>query len=143
MLVAALFGCVVGCQAPRGGSPEAGQVRRDRVRGALSVASGPCTDRDAARFLVQRMMHDRRFDLTVGNVTPSVLEHADAVLLQQPEKNSLDAKLAKFVANGGTVIALADTPERATAVRKFRHPGATVAASYDEVLAKLVELRIP
>lgn len=119
---------------------EAVQVRRDRVRGALSIASESCTDRDAARFLVQKLMHDLRFDLRVDDITPSVREHADVILMLQPSAGDFGPDAAAFVANGGTVIALADTPARAAAVAKFKYPGATVVKSYGEVFAKLLAL---
>ncbi len=116
------------------------QRRRDRVRGALTVACESETDKTTAQFLLQRLMHDRRFDLMVGDVTASVREHADVVLLLRPAKGEYGKSLQQFVANGGQVIALANTPARQAVVEKFA-PGVTVATSYDDVMEKLAARR--
>ena len=116
------------------------QVRRDRVRGALAVASGPQSNKPGAEFLVKNLMHDQRFDLRVGDVTDSVLEHVDVVLLLSPEKTGYGSALQAFVKNGGHVIALANTPERKKLVAKYK-PGAKIVDSYEAVVAELVALR--
>jgi len=109
-------------------------VSRDRRRGALSVALSDCREKDYARVYLKSLIRDRRFDVRV-KWDDSSLKHLDAVVIGAPKKDDFNDALRAFIENGGTVIAVANTPKRREAVKDVKD--ITVIASYEEIPAAL------
>jgi len=91
-------------------------VNRNRSRGALSVALPLYRNTAFTRMVIDSLLRDRSLDLRIG-WTSTELKHLDVVVVAPPSADSLTNELKEFAENGGTVIALADTPKRQAAVK--------------------------
>jgi len=109
-------------------------VSRDRRRGALSVAMSDMREKAYAKVFLKNLIRDRRFDVRV-KWDVSTLKHLDVVVLGAPKKDNLTEALRHFAENGGTVIAVADTPARQEALKGV--DWVTRLASPEEIPAAL------
>lgn len=124
---------LTGVKIPRG-------TRLSRSRDALSVLFKRARNPEAARFFLEDLSPDTRFDaqLCIYSVDLDILPHADVVVLPAPKKSDATAEVDEFIRRGGTVVALANTPEKRKNAAAI--PGATAAGSWDEVLEILGRL---
>jgi len=90
-------------------------VCRNRQRGALSVGLPHCRNTAFARTYVGTLLRDRSLDTRIG-WDVNDLKHLDAVVIIETTEKTLTPVLREFAANGGKVIAVADTPKRRAAV---------------------------
>ena len=110
-------------------------VHLDRTRGALSVRY-QLSGKASADYLFETLYRDSRFH--VWPVKPYVeLQHADAVVLTGPVTEKGVKKLAPFIAHGGRVVAVCDTPEKEKAAKSLE--GAVAVKSYGEIADALLK----
>ena len=110
-------------------------VHLDRTRGAISVRF-QFSDKASADYLFGTLYRDSRFH--VWAVKPPFVElpHADAVVLTGPVTEKGVKTLAPFIARGGRVVAVCDTPEKQKAAESLK--GAVAVKSYDDVADALL-----
>ncbi len=106
----------------------------DRTRGALSVRYRS-SDKASAEFLFGTLLRDRRFHVWPGK-GGGTLSHLDAVVLTDKTDADEVKQMNAFIARGGTVVAVCDTPEKRKAAEKLK--GAKVVGSYVEVIPALL-----
>ena len=94
-------------------------VKRNRARGALSVALEDTHEKEYVALYLNELIRDHRFDVRIG-WDATELRHLDVVVTGDPYGPGLtpDSALAKFVARGGVVIVVVDTPAKAKVVEK-------------------------
>jgi len=104
-------------------------VHLERPRGALSVRY-QFSDKKAADYLFGTLLRDSRFH--VWPVKTYVdLPHADAVVLTGAVSEKAVKNLTPFIARGGRVVAVCDTPKKRDAAKSL--PGVIAVKSYDEI----------
>lgn len=111
-------------------------VHLERPRGALSVRY-QFSDKKAADYLFGTLYRDSRFH--VWPVKPPFVElpHADAVVLTSAVSEKAVKKLTPFIARGGRVVAVCDTPKKREAAKSL--PGVIAVKSYNEVSHALLK----
>lgn len=105
-------------------------VHLERPRGALSVRY-QFSDKKAADYLFKFLYRDSRFHVWPAKPPFVELPHADAVVLTSAVSGKAVKKLTPFIARGGRVVAVCDTPKKLDAAKSL--PGVVVVKSYDEV----------
>lgn len=111
-----------------------GAVNHDRVCGAVSVYFRVAREKKAAEFYLNTLLRDRRFDVRGGShLYADALPHLDAVVLPAPldEEDEAVAHLGDFIAKGGRVVVVVDTPAK----RRFAETikGAVPVDAYDKI----------
>ena len=109
-------------------------VERPRRRGAktLFVRLGP--DRPSAEYFIKTALHDGTVDFHIGpRLDCNMLPHVDAVILPCITKEDVKDGLKSYIARGGKVVVVADTPARGRLAAEL--PGATLAGSCAEAFA--------
>ena len=110
-------------------------VHLERPRGALSVRY-QFSDKKAADYLFGTLLRDSRFH--VWPVKTYVdLPHADAVVLTGAVSGKAVKNLTPFIARGGRVVAVCDTPKKRDAAKSL--PGVIAVKSYNEVSDALLK----
>ena len=102
----------------------------DRTRGALSIRYRS-SDKASAEFLFGTLLRDRRFHVWPGK-DGGALAHLDAVVLTDKTDADEASQMNAFIARGGRVVAVCDTPEKRKAAELLK--GAVVVESYAEVV---------
>ena len=102
----------------------------DRTRGALSIRYRS-SDKASAEFLFGTLLRDRRFHVWPGK-DGGTLAHLDAVVLTDKTDADEASQMNAFIARGGRVVAVCDTPEKRKAAELLK--GAVVVESYAEVV---------
>ena len=113
------------------------RLRRDRVRGALSVGCVTIPDKTFGDFYIRTLLPDRRFDL-IADVNANSIRHLDAVVVPCPGKDSFSAAITDFANAGGLVVAVVQTDAQRELVQKVAN--ITVVDSYGDAIQKLAEL---
>ena len=116
----------------RGQSP---QDYLNRTRGAVSIRYRS-SDKASAEFLFGTLLRDRRFYVWSGK-NGGDLPHLDAVVLTDKTDAEEAKKMNAFIARGGRVVAVCDTPEKRKAAELLK--GADVVGSYGDVIAALLK----
>lgn len=113
------------------------QVRRDRVPGTPIVLFKTAKEPKVAAFFVEKLIRDRRFDVTSNSeFSTGDLAHCDLVLVMSSKKEDFkNEKLKAFIERGGKVVALADTPEKREATAG--HPNIVVVTDFDQIIPAL------
>ena len=106
----------------------------NRTRGAVSVRYRS-SDKASAEFLFGTLLRDRRFHVWPGK-DGGALAHLDAVVLTDKTNAEEAKKMNAFIARGGRVVAVCDTPEKRKAAELLK--GATVVESYDKLIPALL-----
>ncbi|MBP5511366.1 MAG: hypothetical protein J6Z49_10655 [Kiritimatiellae bacterium] len=107
----------------------------NRTRGALAIRYRS-SDKASAEFLFGTLLRDRRFHVWPGK-NGGDLPHLDAVVLTD-KTNANEAKtMNAYIARGGRVVAVCDTPEKRKAAELLK--GAVVVESYDDLIAALLK----
>ena len=113
---------------------EPSPVHLDRTRGALSVRY-MTSGKASADYLFETLNRDSRFHVWPGKGLDD-LPHLDAVVLTGPVSKKDAAALSSFIARGGRVVAVCDTPEKRKAAGPLK--GATVVDSCDKIADALL-----
>ena len=106
----------------------------NRTRGAVSVRYRS-SDKASAEFLFGTLLRDRRFHVWPGK-NAGALAHLDAVVLTDKTDADEAKEMNAFIARGGRVVAVCDTPEKRKAAELLK--GATVVESYDKLISALL-----
>ena len=106
----------------------------NRTRGAVSVRYRS-SDKASAEFLFGTLLRDSRFYVWPGK-DGGALAHLDAVVLTDKTNAEEAKKMNAFIARGGRVVAVCDTPEKRKAAELLK--GATVVESYDKLIPALL-----
>ena len=107
----------------------------NRTRGALALRYRS-SDKASAEFLFGTLLRDRRFHVWPGK-NGGDLPHLDAVVLTD-KTNAKEAKtMNAYIARGGRVVAVCDTPEKRKAAELLK--GAVVVESYADLIAALLK----
>lgn len=107
----------------------------NRTRGAVSLRYRT-SDKASAEFLFGTLLRDRRFHVWPGK-DGGEFPHLDAVVLTD-KTNAKEAKtMNAFIARGGRVVAVCDTPEKRKAAELLK--GAVVVGSYADVITALLK----
>ena len=107
----------------------------DRTRGALALRYRS-SDKASAEFLFGTLLRDSRFYVWPGK-NGGDLPHLDAVVLTDKTDAGEAKRMNAFIARGGRVVAVCDTPEKRKAAGLLK--GAAVVGSYGDVIAALLE----
>ena len=107
----------------------------NRTRGAVSVRYRS-SDKASAEFLFGKLLHDRRFHVWPGK-NAGTLAHLDAVVLTDKTDAAEAKQMNAFIARGGRVVAVCDTPEKRKAAGLLK--GAVVVESYDGVIEAMLK----
>ena len=102
----------------------------DRVRGAVSVRYRS-SDKASAQYLLDTLSRDRRIDVWPGKDWGD-MAHVDVYVTTDEVKKSSVAALERYIARGGRVVIVADTPAERKAAKQV--DGAVVLDSYDGVV---------
>ena len=102
----------------------------DRVRGAVSVRYRS-SDKASAQYLLDTLSRDRRIDVWPGKEWGD-MAHVDVYVTTDEVKKSSVAALERYIARGGRVVIVADTPAERKAAKQV--DGAVVLDSYDGVV---------
>ena len=102
----------------------------DRVRGAVSVRYRS-SDKTSAQYLFGTLSRDRRIDVWPGKEWGD-MAHVDVYVKTDAVKDADVAQLSAYMARGGRVVLVADTPAERKAAEKLK--GAVVLESYDGVI---------
>ncbi|MBR4172399.1 MAG: hypothetical protein IKR48_12170 [Kiritimatiellae bacterium] len=114
------------------------KVNIDRSRGAISVFFQSCQRKEVAQFYMDKLLTDRRFDLSYGKeMDDNLLPHTDVVVLSSPSKTDLTKGLRDFLSNGGRVVILADTKEKEDLANTLE--GTTIVRSLDEIIPAILK----
>jgi len=106
----------------------------DRVRGAVSVRYRS-SDKTSAQYLFGTLSRDRRIDVWPGKEWGD-MAHVDAYVVTDEVKKSSVASLEAYIARGGRVVIVADTPAELKAAEMVK--GAVVLESYDGVVDSIL-----
>ena len=109
-------------------------VYLERTRGALSVRY-MTSDKASANYLFGTLLRDSRFHVWSGK-HPYDLPHLDAVVLTDSVSTKEAAALATFIARGGRVVVVCDTPEKQKAAESLK--GAVAVKCYGDVADALL-----
>ena len=107
----------------------------NRTRGALSLRYRS-SDKASAEFLFGTLLHDRRFHVYPGK-DGGAFEHLDAVVLTDKTNADEAKEMNAFIARGGRVVAVCDTPDKRKAAELLK--GAVVVESYDKLIQALLK----
>ncbi len=110
-------------------------VYLNRTRGALALRYRS-SDKASAEFLFGTLLRDSRFYVWPGK-NAGMLAHLDAVVLTDKTDADEAKEMNAFIARGGRVVAVCDTPEKRKAAELLK--GAVVVGSYDGVIAALLK----
>ena len=110
-------------------------VYLNRTRGALSLRYRS-SDKASAEFLFGTLLHDRRFHVYPGK-DGGAFEHLDAVVLTDKTNADEAKEMNAFIARGGRVVAVCDTPDKRKAAELLK--GAVVVESYDKLIQALLK----
>ena len=114
-----------------------GPIRLARPRGAMTVRYRTY-DSGAARFLFDTLLPDARFHIRYGKGWEN-LAGVDAAVETGPVKPRDIKGINAYIARGGRVVLLCDTPEKRAAAEKVR--GAELVGSYAELVGALLAPR--
>ena len=109
-------------------------VYLERTRGALSVRY-MTSDKASADYLFGTLHRDGRFHVWPGKYLVD-LPHLDAVVLTDSVSKKEAAALAPFIARGGRVVVVCDTPEKQKAAESLK--GAVAVKCYGDVADALL-----
>ena len=109
-------------------------VYLERTRGALSVRY-MTSDKASANYLFGTLLRDSRFHVWSGKHLDD-LPHLDAVVLTDSVSKKDAAALAPFIARGGRVVVVCDTPEKQKASESLK--GAVAVKFYGDVADALL-----
>ena len=109
-------------------------VYLERTRGALSVRY-MTSDKASADYLFGTLHRDSRFHVWSGKHLDD-LPHLDAVVLTDSVSKKDAAALAPFIARGGRVVVVCDTPEKQKASESLK--GAVAVKFYGDVAEALL-----
>ena len=107
----------------------------NRTRGAVSVRFRT-SDKASAEFLFGTLLHDSRFYVWSGK-NGGALAHLDAVVITDKTDADEARQMNAFIARGGRVVAVCDTPEKRKAAGLLK--GAVVVESYDGVIDAILK----
>ena len=107
----------------------------NRTRGAIALRYRS-SDKASAEFLFGTLLRDSRFYVWPGK-DGGALAHLDAVVLTDKTNAEEAKKMNAFIARGGRVVAVCDTPEKRKAAKLLK--GAAVVESYDKIIAAIME----
>ena len=107
----------------------------NRTRGAIALRYRS-SDKASAEYLFGTLLRDRRFHVWPGK-DGGALAHLDAVVLTDKTNAEEAKKMNAFIARGGRVVAVCDTPEKRKAAKLLK--GAAVVESYDKIIAAIME----
>lgn len=110
-------------------------VYLNRTRGALSLRYRS-SDKASAEFLFGTLLHDRRFHVYPGK-DGGAFEHLDAIVLTDKTNADEAKEMNAFIARGGRVVAVCDTPDKRKAAELLK--GAVVVESYDKLIQALLK----
>ena len=108
-------------------------VYADRVRGAVSVMYF-AKYRNLSQFYFDQLLRDRRIDVLPSDWNN--LPHADAVVLVDKVLPKTVERMNSFIARGGRVVVVCDTPDKAKAAAGIK--GATTVANTDGVIEAIL-----
>jgi len=106
------------------------QVRRYRRPGQRRVLFKTDKRPEVAALYAKKVLFDPVFDVT-ASADLGDLSHYDMVFIPSPHAKEFGPTLEGFARNGGEIVVLTDTPEKAAAVKDITY--VRKAASYDEV----------
>ena len=106
----------------------------DRVRGTVSVRYRS-SDKASAQYLFDTLIPDRRIDVWPGKDWGD-MSHVDAYVVTDEVKKSSVATLEQYIARGGRVVIVADTPAERKAAKMLKD--AIVVDSYGKVVDALL-----
>ena len=109
-------------------------VYLERTRGALSVRY-MTSDKASANYLFGTLLRDSRFHVWSGKHLDD-LPHLDAVVLTDSVSKKDVAALAPFIARGGRVVVVCDTPEKQKASESLK--GGVAVKCYGDVADALL-----
>jgi len=104
-----------------------------KTRGAPVVRYRP-SDKASIEYLFNTLNHDSRF-YVLSDKSLDDLPHFDSVVLTGKATDEDAKRLNRYIARGGRVVAVCDTPVRLKAAEKLK--GALVVKSYSEVAEAL------
>ena len=107
----------------------------NRTRGAIALRYRS-SDKASAEFLFGTLLRDSRFYVWPGK-DGGALAHLDAVVLTDKTNAEEAKKMNAFIARGGRVVSVCDTPEKRKAAKLLK--GAAVVESYDKIIAAIME----
>lgn len=107
----------------------------DRTRGAVSVRYRS-SDKASAEFLFGTLLRDTRFHVWSGK-NGGALAHLDAVVLTDKTDADEAKSMNAFIARGGRVVAVCDTPEKRKAAGMLK--GAVMVDSYRDVVEAILK----
>ncbi|MBO4287944.1 MAG: hypothetical protein J5985_07265 [Kiritimatiellae bacterium] len=107
----------------------------DRVRGAVSVRYHS-SDKASAQFLFDTLSRDPRIDVWPGKEWND-MAHIDVYVKTDAVRNADLPVLNAYIARGGRVVVVADTPAERKAAEKLK--GAVVLESYDRVIEAILK----
>ena len=105
-------------------------VEYGRVRGAM-VVRFHMSDKASAEYLIGKLYRDPRFMVWSGS-----LSRADAVVFTEKVSDADAGMVKRFIARGGRVVVVADTPAEVEAAAKIK--GAVVVDSYAKLADALL-----
>ena len=110
-------------------------VYLNRTRGALALRYRS-SDKASAEFLFGTLLRDSRFYVWPGK-NAGMLAHLDAVVLTDKTDADEAKEMNAFIACGGRVVAVCNTPEKRKAAELLK--GAVVVECYGDVIAALLK----
>ena len=111
------------------------EVNHGRVRGAVAVRYAS-SDKASAEFRLGTLNRDPRIHVLSGSALPS-LSHVDVVVFTDKVSNAHKRTARRFIARGGRVVIVADTPEELAAAKTVKE--AVVLESYDGVIDAILK----